>query len=825
MRESTIGESRQARDNNVAVAGGAMTYRKIHRVAVIGSGTMGGALAALLTGAGLETTLLDIPAAGTAAGSPPAERNTLARGNLQRSLTARPSPWFSAGDIERIRIGNLEDDLAWLAEVDWVLEAVVEDLATKQALMRRLHGVCRPDCVISTNTSGLPLAQIADGTPGDFTKRFLGTHFFNPPRWLPLLELIPHEDTDAELLRFMRDFCSRGLGKDVVVCRDVPGFLGNRFLSMLGIQAIGLALDEGYSVAEVDLLTGPLIGRPRTATFGLQDLVGLDVAQAVARNLRDALPDSAARATLAHAGAVALHEQLIARGWLGRKSGRGFWTQRRGEGGQRERLELNLQTLAHEANPAPKFQCVTAAGAEPDLGRRLRTLLAAQDRAGHFLRRHMAFTLSFAASCVPEVTDSPLAVDQAQRWGFNHEAGPFELWDALGVAAGLALCEAQGQPVANWVHVMLANDCPTFYRRDASGEPEACYDPQAGDYLPLPVDERALQATGLTVLRSNECASLRDMGEGVALWEFHSAQNSIDDALIDSGHAALEEIAGGRFQALVIGSDGARFSVGYNLALALQRIEDGEFDALERSVEALQGLVRGLRRAPAPVVSAAPGMALGGGAELLFACDVVVAHSELLLGLVEFNVGLIPAGGGCTAMLQRWLTPLMRGCPDADATPLLKQLFTRLLDADMIVAAATEARERRLLRPSDRVLMKRAHLLHEAKRAALHLAEGYRAPRPEAVYAAGRKAYEVLLEVVEAMVNAGDMSEDDARIARRLAFVLAGGAADSPGWLAEGELHELERRAFMELVREPHTQACIRHMLQTNRPLRFAAER
>ena len=309
-----------------------MTCRKIHRVAVIGSGTMGGALAALLTGAGLETTLLDIPAAGTAAGSPSAERNALARGNLQRSLTARPSPWFSAGDIDRIRIGNLEDDLAWLAEVDWVLEAVVEDLATKQALMRRLHGVCRPDCVISTNTSGLPLAQIAAGLPGDFTRRFLGTHFFNPPRWLPLLELIPHEETDADLLRFMRDFCSRGLGKDVVVCRDVPGFLGNRFLSMLGMQAIGLALDEGYSVAEVDLLTGPLIGRPRTATFGLQDLVGLDVAQAVARNLRDALPDSATRATLAHPGAVALHEQLIARGWLGRKSGRGFWLQRRGQG-------------------------------------------------------------------------------------------------------------------------------------------------------------------------------------------------------------------------------------------------------------------------------------------------------------------------------------------------------------------------------------------------------------------------------------------------------------------------------------------------------------
>lgn len=802
-----------------------MTCRKIHRVAVIGSGTMGAALAALLTGAGLEVTLLDIPAAGAAAGSPAVERNALALDNLQRSLGARPSPWYSAGDVERIRIGNLEDDLAWLEEVDWALEAVVEDLATKQALMQRLHGVCRPDCVISTNTSGLPLARIAAGLPTDFTRRFLGTHFFNPPRWLPLLELIPHGDTDADLLRFMRDFCSRRLGKDVVVCRDVPGFLGNRFLSMLGMQAIGLALDEGYSVAEVDLLTGPLIGRPRTATFALQDLVGLDVAGAVAGNLREALPESAARATLAHPGAVALHEDLIARGWLGRKSGRGFWWQRRGEGGQRERLELNLQTLAHEARPAPQFESVTAARSERDLGARLRTLLAAEDRAGHFLRRHLAFYLSFAASCVPQVTDSPLAVDQAQKWGFNHEAGPFELWDALGVAAGAALCEAQGQAVAAWVHDMLAGGCPTFYRRDARGEAEACYDPQAGDYLPLPVDERALQAAGLIVLSGNDSASLRDLGDGAALWEFHSAQNTIDDALIDSGHAALEAIAGGRFQALVIGNDGPRFSIGYNLALALQRIEDGEFDALERSVKSLQGLARGIRKAPAPVVAAAPGMALGGGAELLLACDRVVAHSELLLGLVEFNVGLIPAGGGCAAMLRRWLNPLMRTSPDADALPLLKRLFRHLLDAEMIVAASVEARERHLLRPSDRALMKRAHLLHEAKQSALRMADGYRAPGPQPVYAAGRRAYEALLEDVATLVEAGDLGEDDARIARRLAFVLSGGAPEAPGWLEEEALHHLERAAFMALAREAHTQACIRHMLQTNRPLRFAAGR
>ncbi|MCE2489306.1 MAG: 3-hydroxyacyl-CoA dehydrogenase/enoyl-CoA hydratase family protein [Anaerolineae bacterium] len=802
-----------------------MSYRQIHSVAVIGSGTMGSALAALLTGAGLETTLLDIPAAGTTAASPAAERNALALANLQRSQGMRPSPWFSNTDIERIHVGNLEDDLTLLGEVDWVLEAIVEDLATKQALMRRLHALCRPQCVISTNTSGLPLAQIAAGLPQEFTRRFLGTHFFNPPRWLPLLELIPHEATDADLLRFMQDFCSRRLGKDVVVCRDVPGFLGNRFLSMLGMQAIGLALAEGYSVAEVDALTGPLIGRPRTATFGLQDLVGIDVAQAVARNLHDALSDPGLRATLAHPGATSLQEQLIARDWLGRKSGRGFWLQRRGADGQRERLELNLQTLEHEARSAPQFESVTAASSERDLGTRLRLLLAAEDRAGHFLRQHLAFYLSFASSCVPEVTESPLAVDQAQRWGFNHEAGPFELWDALGVAEGLSLCEAQGHTVADWVHDMLAKDCPALYRRERRGEPDGCYDPRAGEYVPLPVDERALQAAGLTVIAANESASLREMGDGVGLWAFHSKQNSIDDALIDSGHLALEEIAAGRFRALVIGNDGPRFSIGYNLALALQRIEDGEFDALERSVERLQQLVRGLRRAPVPVVAAAPGMALGGGAELLFACDRVVAHGELLVGLVEFNVGLIPAGGGCTAMLQRWLTPLLQRCPDADALPLLQRLVTQLLEAEMLPAAAPETRERLLLRPADRVLMKRSHLLYEAKRRALCLADVYSVPHPEPVYAAGREAYEALLTTIGHKVAAGALIVEDAGIARRLAFVLSGGAPESPCWLDEAEMHDLERAAFMALVREPHTQDCIRHMLRTNRPLRHVARR
>lgn len=800
-----------------------MTYRHIQRVAVLGSGTMGSALAALLVGAGLETILLDIPAPGSSAASPPAQRNAILLDNLQRSLAARPSPWFSAADVRRIRRGNLEDDLDWLAQVDWVLEAVVEELAVKQALMRRLAEVCGPRCIISSNTSGLPLARIAAGLPPAFTRRLLGTHFFNPPRQLPLLELIPHGQTDDAVLAFMQDFCTRALGKDVVVCRDVPGFLGNRFLSMLGMQTLGFALDEGYSVSEVDLLTGPLIGRPRTATFGLQDLVGLDVALAVAQNLRQALPESAARDLLAHPAANALCETLVARGRLGRKSGSGFWQQRRGPDGQRERLTLNLQTLAYEPAPAPHFAGLAAALAEPDPGARLRQLLAAPDRAGRFLRQHFAFYLPLAARCVPEVTESLVGVDQALLRGFNHELGPFQLWDRLGVAESVAAFEAAGHAVPGWVHAMLARGHATFYQRDAQGTARAFYAPQAGEYRPLPQDPRALPVAGLRIQQRNDSASLRDMGDGVALWAFHSKHNSIDDALLASGHDALQQVAAGRYRALVIGNDGARFSIGYNLALALARIEAGAFDEVERSLQRFQQLVRALRRAPVPVVAAAAGLALGGGAELLLAADRVIAHSELRLGLVEFNVGLIPAGGGCTALLQRHLTPLLRSVPEADALPVLRRLFTQLLDADMPVAATQEARDRRLLLPRDRVLLQRAHLLHEAKRHALFLAEGYHPPSAEPVHAAGQGAYDALLAQVDGLQAAGRLGTADAHIARRLAYVLTGGAPATATWLDECALHELERAAFMALLREPHTLACIRHMLRHNRPLRHAA--
>ena len=800
-----------------------MKYRRIQRVAVIGSGTMGSALAAMLVGAGFETALLDIPAEGSTVASPPAERNAVLQANLQRSLAARPTPWYSEADVGRIRCGNLEDDQGWLTEVDWVLEAAVEELAVKQALMGRLNEVCGPRCVISSNTSGLPLARIAEGLPASFTRRFLGTHFFNPPRYLALLELIPHEGTDAAVLEFMQDFCSRALGKDVVVCRDVPGFLGNRFLSALGMQAIGLALDEGYSVSEVDVLTGPLIGRPRTATFGLQDLVGLDVALAVAQNLQRVLPESAMPGQPGQSAANALFEELIARGRLGRKSGGGFWQQRRGPGGQRERLALNLQTLEYEAATAPQFESVAALRAETDLGARMRQLPAVKDRAGRFLRQHLGFMLGLAAACVPEVTDSPLSVDRALRWGFNHEAGPFEVWDALGLAGGVALVEEAGYDVANWVRAMPARGCASFYQRDASGAVVACYDPQAGDHAMVQRDARALRAADFPVQLRNAGASLRDMGDGVTLWDFHSAHNSIDDDVIENGHDALEQVAAGRYRALVIGTDGARFSIGYNLALALARIEAGEFDKLARSVRRFQQLTRELRRAPVPVVAAAAGMALGGGAEVLLAADQVIAHSELLAGLVEFNVGLVPAGGGCVALLRCQVTPTLRSCPEADVLPTLRRVFAQLLDARMIPAAALEAREQGLLRPQDRVIMRRAQLLHEAKRAALHLTEGYRVTHPETQYAAGRGAYEALLAQVTAMERDGELGAGDAQVARRLAYVLTGGAPAKAAWIDEGELFELELAAFMALAQEPHTQACIRHMLRRNRPLRYAS--
>ncbi|MBZ0299764.1 MAG: 3-hydroxyacyl-CoA dehydrogenase family protein, partial [Anaerolineae bacterium] len=571
----------------------------IRKAAVIGSGTMGGGIAALLAGVGIETILLDIPAPETTPDSPFAQRNAIALNGLKQMQAARPAQLFHADDLNLITVGNIEDDLPRVREVDWVIEVVVEKLDVKQNLMAKLAHLLGPTTILSTNTSGLPIAQIAEPLAEDQKRRFLGTHFFNPPRYLHLLELIPHKDTDPAVLHFMAEFATSRLGKGVVRCKDTPNFIGNRFMSMLGMQAMNYALDHGLTVEEVDALTGPLIGRPKTATFNLNDLVGFDVAVYVARNLYDAIPDDPAREVLHHPKAIELSQKLLDKNWLGRKTGQGFYHLRRKDDGSRELWALNLETLDYEPPTAPRFESVGQYRKVEPLGERIRLLMHADDRAAQFLWHHHAFYLAYASRRVPEITESIVNIDRAQTWGFSHEMGPFEIWDAIGVEETIPQFEAAGYPVAEWVKEMVAGGNPTFYRREENGLVSGYYSPAVKRYVALEKDPRVLtvedlRARGKEIAR-NGSASIFDLGDGVALWEFHSKQNTIDDDLIQIGHQAVEMLHHDQFDALVVGNDGERFSIGFNLFLAMMAIQSGQLDQLEAKLDTLQNLANALR--------------------------------------------------------------------------------------------------------------------------------------------------------------------------------------------------------------------------------------
>lgn len=800
-----------------------MSY-SIRKAAVIGSGTMGGGIAALLAGVGVETLLLDIPAKDTKPGDPVAKRNAVVLSGLTNLQKARPAQLFSPADLELIKTGNIEDDLDKLADADWVIEVVVERLDIKQNLMAKLAEAIGAHTIVSTNTSGLPIKAIAEGLDSNFTRRFLGTHFFNPPRYLRLLEVIPHENTDPEIVKFMVDFGTRTLGKGVVICKDEPNFIGNRFMSMSGMQTMNYTLDHGFTVEEVDAITGPLIGRPKTATFNLNDLVGFDVAVHVARNLYDAIPDDPAREVLHHPKATALSQKLLEKNWLGRKTERGFYHMRRGTDGSKELWALNLDTLDYEPPTKPRFDSVSAHRKIEDTGERIRLLINEQDRAGQFLWHLHAFYLAYASQRVPEITDTIVNIDNAQKWGFSHELGPFEIWDAIGVAETIDAFEQAGYPIADWVKQMVSSGHSTFYQHGENGQKIGYYSPQESKYLPLEKDPREITVAGLRAagkeLAYNTSASVFDMGDSALLLEFHSKQNSLDADIFAMGQKALDLLEMDDYKALVIGNNGERFSVGANILLVVMAVQSEQFDQLEQSIASGQQFINSLRYTSKPVIAAPFDLALGGGAEISMGAAQIVAHIELYMGLVEVGVGIIPGWGGCKEMLRRVVNPVMRSHPNADVLPHLQKVFEQIATAKVSETGAKAARDIGFLTPCDQIVMNRSHLLGEAKRTALYLADGYTPRRPEKIYAAGRDAYAALLVGIEGFVEQKFATEHDALIARKLAYVLTGGALDEPQWVNEQYILDLERQMFMELVREPKTIERINHMLMTNKPLR-----
>jgi 3-hydroxyacyl-CoA dehydrogenase len=633
----------------------------------------------------------------------------------------------------------------------------------------------------------------------------------------------------------------------VVICKDRPNFIGNRFMSIAGSQVMNYALDNGFTVEEVDALTGPLIGRPKTATFRLNDLVGFDVAVHVARNLYPAIPDDPAREVLVHPKSEALSQKMLDKGWLGNKSGQGFYKQMKGKDGSKEFWVLNLDTFEYEPPKNPRFESVGKHRKVENVGERIRLLINEQDRAAQFLWHIHAFYLAYASHRVPEITETMVNVDNAQKWGFSHELGPFEIWDAIGVAETIPAFEAAGYPVADWVKQMVASGKKTFYQRDEGGPVTGYYSPQQADYVPLERDPRMITVKGLRapkvtvavspeagtpdvvkedlkrvstrVIASNGSASVLDMGDGVALLEFHSQAYAIDPELVEMGYKALD-LLDRQFDALVVGHDGDRFCIGANVLMVVMAASSEQLRGdLEKSVATLQNLTQAMRYHRKPVVTAPFNMALGGGAELMMAGTQAVAHMELYTGLVELGVGLIPAGGGCKELLRRVVNPVMESSANGDALPHLQKVFENIGLAK-VSGSAVEAREMGFLAPADKIVMNRAHLLGEAKRTALYLAEGYQTRQPGKIWAAGRDAHAALLLGIEGLRQGGYATDYDAFIARKLAHVLTGGALSEPQWVSEQVILDLEREAFMSLVSEGKTLERIGYMLEHNKPLR-----
>jgi 3-hydroxyacyl-CoA dehydrogenase len=814
----------------------------IKKAAVVGSGTMGGGIAALFAGLGIPTLLLDIAPREVSAAEKEAGltleddevRNRIVEAGWKAVLKSRPPAVMSERSKQLVELGNLEDDFYRLADVDLVVEAIVENLEIKRGLYKRIEAVRNPECIVATNTSGLPIKDLAEGRDEGFKKHFLGMHFFNPPRWLKLLEVIPHAETDPKVQAFVVNFCEEKLGKGVVVCKDTPNFIANRMFSIASAFEMAYALDHSYGIEELDALMGELIGRPKTAIFRLRDLIGNDVAAHVGANLYDLLPDDESREILRHGPTITLLEEMVERKWLGNKTKAGFYKQVINDEGKKEFWVLNPETLEHEPPQKPRLEIYSKGKEIKEIGERYRWLVAQAEggdasedtqRLARFIWETTAFMLGYASRRVPEIADSFVDIDHAMKWGFANEIGPFEIWDALGVKETVERLEAKEIEVAGWVKAMLDEGYESFYEYDDAGHAVGYYDLDEGSYVPLEIDERILPIEILkeregAVLKRNTSASLIDMGDRVGLIEFHSTANALDADIFDILSAAMDLAEADEFDALVIGNEGRHFSAGANIMLIWMAAQQEAFDQISDLIRGMQQTLMRIRYFHKPVVVAPFGMVLGGGAELSMAASKRVAAAETFIGLVEtMSVGLVPAGTGTKEIMRRVINPVMR-INNADPISVMQKVFEQTAMAK-VATGAWEAFEMGFFQPGDRIVMKREHLLGEAKRSALAMVqEGYKPPMREKVYAAGRDVLAALRAAVWGLQEAGWATDHDAVIVDKLAWIMCGGEITEPEWVDEEYILDLERQVFLELCHEPKTLDRLQHMIETNKPLR-----
>lgn len=789
---------------------------KINKAVVIGSGTMGASIAAHLANIGVPVTLLDIVAKDSS------DKNKIVKEGWERCIKAKPANLMADELKTLVTLGNLEDDFNAVGEADWVVEAIVENLKIKQELMVRIDEVRKPNAIVSTNTSGIPVHAIADGRSKEFKKHFLGTHFFNPPRYLKLLEIIPTKDTSKDVIEFMAHFGEYRLGKGIVICKDTPNFIGNRVAFGTGAFALDFILNNDYTVEEVDTVTGPLMGRPKTATFRLIDLVGVDVWHHVGANLEPLIPhDTLGQKYLSSEKPKKLMDTLLERKWLGNKTKVGFYKEVRGEDGKKQFYSLDLNTFEHVPPTKPRFDSVKAAKDVEDLAGRLRVMLEADDKAAKLVQALTYQSFQYASAIIPEVADSAKPIDDAVRWGFMHEAGPFETWDLLGVKDTLKKMKAEGYAPAKWVDEMLKAGVETFYQYKGTNK-VGVYDVAKKKYVKLKQDEnfvflKNLRGTKKEVSK-NAGATLFDIGDGIGLVEFHTKMNALDDDISAIVTEAMDRLETD-FDGLVVGNEGEHFSAGANLFMVVVASQQGMWDQLDGAIRNLQNMNMRMRYSPKPIVVTPAGYTLGGGCEITMHASRVVAASEAYIGLVELGAGVIPAGAGTKEMMRRIINPGMK-TEHAEVLPFLQKAFLQIGQAK-VATSAEEARGMAILNPQDRVIANRDHLLTEAKREVLHLIHsGYRAPAPEPIYAAGRD-YRGALQIGTFMFKEGNyISEYDQHIANKLAHIMCGGDLTRGTWVSEQYILDLEREAFLSLCGEEKTQARMWSILQTGKPLR-----
>jgi 3-hydroxyacyl-CoA dehydrogenase len=753
---------------------------RIRNAAVLGAGTMGAQIAAHLANAGVPVLLLDLTAA-------------VARDGLERAKKTNPDPFFTPAARALVRTGGFDTQLSEISTCDWIIEAIVERLDSKQSLLSQVDALRRADAIVSSNTSGIPVSAIAEGRSATFRKHWLGTHFFNPPRYLRLLEVIPTPDTGAAVTADIIRFADERLGKGVVVARDTPNFIANR-LGLFGLLQIFRVVARGdYTIEEVDAITGPPLGRPRSATFRTVDMAGLDVLAHVAANLAERL-DSGEAAAFAMPPFVA---DMVSRGSIGAKAGQGFY--RKDASG--EVLTLDLPTMTYREKQPARFASLEAVRAIEDPAGRIRTLFKSSDRVGQFLRETFAPALLYAARVAPEIAHSIDDVDRAMQWGFGWELGPFETWDAIGAQTILDAAAVTDPP-------------PLVAEALARGafRPGSRAVPPAGPGLQILRRSREEN----TVVRRNAGASLVDLGDGVLCVEFHSKMNAIGGDSLQMLLAGVAEAAASH-RALVVGTEAVNFSAGANLMLLLLEAQDGNWDEIDVMVRAFQRTTMALKYADVPVVVAPAGLALGGGCEIALHGDRVHAAAETYMGLVEVGVGLIPAGGGTKEMLARAMDDLPAG---ADPLPHVQRVF-ETIGFGKVSTSAADARRIGYLREADGWSMNRERLIADAKSLALQRSADYvkRQPR-EAIRVGGASLLAALKLGIHLAWRAGRISDHDAVIGRKLAFVLAGGALPHAGTVSEVQLLDLEREAFLSLCGERKTLERIAHTLKTGKTLR-----